>query len=91
MSSEGQSFKGLTEFSGHSCYWSDTVLIVTSTETLSTDLKYLLADEPNESPALEGATAELAALATAISSYESAFVPPLPRSIEQTGINEGFL
>jgi len=81
----------LTEFSGHSCYWSDTVLIVTSTETLSTDLKYLLADEPNESPALEGATAELAALATAISSYESAFVPPLPRSIEQTGINEGFL
>ena len=64
---------------------------MTSQESLSTDLKYVLEDEQNQSPAFDGATGGLAALASAISSYEAAFVPPLPRSMEQTGISEGFL
>jgi predicted ATPase with chaperone activity len=63
---------------------------VTSTESPSTELEYVR-DCEQDQPAIDDNAGELATLAMAISAHDSAFVPPLPRSIEQTGISEGFI
>jgi predicted ATPase with chaperone activity len=79
------------------------VLTVTFRESSSPDLEYVREYDQDHSekqiparwppvpPAPDSAAGQLAALATAISSHDYPFVPPLPQSIEQTGISEGFI
>jgi predicted ATPase with chaperone activity len=69
---------------------SDTVLNVTSQEPLSTELEYVREYE-QDPPAIDSAEGQLAALAVALSAHDPVFAPALPRSLEQTGIGEGFI